>query len=256
MVQFWYILIICIFAILDCLCQDVDVWALGCIMGAAPIREIRQETVSMSEDHLDSFALLDDKMIKWLMISEIMIAKRSAERTSFWSTYKRACGAGHDPFKLKGSKQNVGERRMDTTAWWHIKVTQVEITSTLPLRTLSKLRLKALLLYKLKAVVGIIRIRLESKKCEILPLLGCCSTSAAWILPIVNGNHWASSIFKAVSRNGSDTMDQLQLNHHLIPFHALRCLVVIHSHLPNAADYSDQLGSHALIAPSWAWSNL
>ena len=166
-------------------------------MGAAPIWEIRQETVSMSKDHLDSFALLDDKMIKWLMISEIIIAKRSAERTSFWSTYKRACGAGHDPFKLKRSKQNVGEIRMDTSAWWHIKVTQVVITSTLPLWTLSKLRLKALLLYKLKAVVGIIRIWLESKKCEILPLLGCCSTSATWILPIVNGNHWASSIFKA-----------------------------------------------------------
>ena len=168
-------------------------------MGAAPIREIRQETVSMSKDHLDSFALLDDKMVKWLLISEIIIAKRSAERTChlFLIHLQKALRCRSWSLQVKGSKQNVGEIRMDTTAWWHIKVTQVEITSTLSLWTLSKLRLKALLLYKLKAVVGIIRIRLESKKCETLPLLGCCSTSATWILPIANGNHRASSIFKA-----------------------------------------------------------
>ena len=72
---------------------------------------------------------------------EFICEKRSTERTSFWSTYKRACGSAGRifiPSSLKGSWETVGVQLIDTTESYHVQKVQVEIQSTLPLWTPSK----------------------------------------------------------------------------------------------------------------------
>ena len=58
----------------------------------------------------------------WLISNMFQFEKRSTERTSFWSTYKRACGAGQDfPSDWKVPWETFGVRKIDISDWWNVQ---------------------------------------------------------------------------------------------------------------------------------------